>query len=843
MLTSSSNSFSETTDAATDGNPAAEEGQEPGRNRAVVLTAEVAYQRSPAVVLTPGRWAIGSRDSNQIVVDHEAVAPRHAMIIVTEHRVLMTSWSNATYVNGDRCRESLLCAGDVLTVGTVDISLRAADSAELISQLPDVSADQDRQAVIHPVSADETLRQLDDLDTALGLLDDELGGEEDAVDQLNELIDRIEDDMTRRSERQAEDVVVDARVQDPGNETADTEFAEAAPNADAEPATAESFQPMSLDALMRNVNPDDAEARKEHDIESVEEQFFDDAATEYADEEHPSETEEIAQLVGSTSVLAQNLTVNALRSRAEAVRQLDEMILAAAGPDAPQDTAGSSGNGPAGPPESDLPGTGRELPDDPEFRADETELQSGKTVDDWKLDAASPDNNWTEESPVEASTSDDSLSVEGDAETETAADDTVEFSAMDTVNEAGSLLSSLFHDEPNSEEPAAAETSESPEQATESDALPYQEIESAALQADKPDASPTNDVDTAAADFDTVTEFDAATELDAAEPASKPQLEEDSDRIPADSPAASANENLSGVRSRLAEMFDMPSLTSATPRSFDTKNPESADRPNAGLSDEEPHGDSSTTNENADEFPSRSSGMILTSWLDGMRDRDSASEPTSVTDDREHEHEPVEEPAAAESVSNAAVATTDDAENAPEDSVAAYMKDLLARNRARHGQQGQPEDYVVMPFSDSSTSSDSAAPGENTEPASAEETVDVHDATDPNWQEGDGEETQSWLSQGPKHQLDKDRVRAETQTLREVANATARSAVSKASRRQLKVQVAVKSIASIAMLGCGVAASVLGVSAMFTFLALGVGAFFAFDLALTIARNWKSIQA
>ncbi len=46
-----------------------------------------------------------------------------------------------------------------------------------------------------------------------------------------------------------------------------------------------------------------------------------------------------------------------------------------------------------------------------------------------------------------------------------------------------------------------------------------------------------------------------------------------------------------------------------------------------------------------------------------------------------------------------------------------------------------------------------------------------------------------------------------------------------------------------AVLGCGVAASMLGISTGFALLAVGVGVYFAYDLAMTIARNWKAIHA
>jgi pSer/pThr/pTyr-binding forkhead associated (FHA) protein len=848
MLTSSSNSIGKTTDSVTDGKPVAEEGQEPGRSRAVILAAEVGGQRDQAVVLTPGRWGIGSAYSNQIVIDQETVAPRHAMIIVTEHRVLMTSWANATYVNEERCRESLLCAGDVLTLGTIDLKLRAAEPSELISQLPDVSAETERSATIQPVSGEETLRRLDDLDTALGLLEDELGGSEESADQLNELIEQIESDITRRSNDRADqsdsdDQPTEAFGESSVSESSETEPANVASNDwDGDEPSAEAPQSHNLDDLMGAVVAD-AAAETQWATHQNDAHIVDDVDAEFSEDDTASDADEFAELVGSTSVLAQNLTLNALRSRAEAVRQLDEMILAASASNELPETQAASESRTVGPAGSAAGGGSDAGFAESAFEGEAKDAQPEDASDDWDAEAASDESFVADEAQSESVWSDKSEESDWGASEDTTASDTVEFSAMDTVNEAGSLLSSLFREESVPEKAASEltvqeELSELGEEPAASNAL--------AFAADEQEPSET---DATWGEAETQPVMDSEPEFSWGASANEELFSTDA---PAqETPeAVETSEDVAGVRSRLAEMFDMPALATAQPQSFEA---EGASGSEADSFDDfpattsEPRSDQFAANDDAGPAAPQTSGMQLASWLDGMKS--AASQPEADSGDAAAADEDADE--VVESVADDLEPSVDEAsiEATPsgdvtggeaEDSVAAYMRDLLARNRARHGQPERPEDFVVMPSQSESevVDEDESVIGQETAEETVPSVADADADTD-----GDVADQQSWLSQEPKHQLDKDRMRADAQALREVANETARCAVTRATRQKLKLQVAVKTTASVVMLGCGVTASLLGVSTLFAALVMGVGAYFAFDLGLTIVRNWKCITA
>jgi hypothetical protein len=871
MLTSSSSTHSETT------RPAGEEAQPadivPGtcRSRAVVLTAEVAALRGETVVLTPGRWGIGSADTNQIVIDHETVAPRHAMIIVTEHRVLVTSWSTGTYVNGERCRESLLCPGDVLTIGTVDLKLRAAHSSELISQVPEVNAVSDRLAVIHPVSAEETLRRLDDLDTALELLDEELAGSDESADQLNELIDQIETDIARRSDdsaQQAEALSLSEDQHAPSEEQhAEPAWHESARHESSDTATvdhpnddtiaANVTRPFSLDELMNEVVTGHAETQA--DSHSVEPPFFDNAQSEFAEDQHTSEADEFAQLVGSTSVLAQNLTLNALRSRAEAVRQLDEMILAASGNNSSLDRMMSSertSTSASGNAASEAAG---HFSEQTEYDRDADEPLTEHPSGHESENLAGEDGFFPTESSFDNPTTADDRPIEDAAESDTqspeADSDTVEISAMDTVNEAGSLLALLFREEASDQQSALVEQIEPDDRAREPEVAAPDTAEPVALLSDSTVASSDSD-------FDHIPESGSESESRSV-----------ADSVGQTDPGAdqAGTEDVSGVRSRLAEMFDLPGLKSASPQPFEVENELSADPVDSSdpVSSTESDSDFGPLDaapqseffrqcgEPVSSIPTASKSN-LTTWLDGVRsDQSAQSEKTAdMAGQAEADCESPVSKTGSLSRSSVKLPGGDQEEHKAQteddgdDSIAAYMQALLARNRVRQGQPERPGDYVVLPTASGSATASGSGTGADTASEFAESGQDVvrteaHEQFKVNSCRDTSSENdaQSWLSQEPKHQLDKDRMRADTQALREVANATARSAVSRATRRQLKVQVVVKTAASVLMLGCGIAASLLGVSSMFTALAVGVGACFAFDLGLTIVRNWKCITA
>lgn len=771
MLTSSTNSHSETADTDAFELSAADGEQKSKRAPAVVLAVEIAHQHSAPIVLTPDRWGIGSGERNQIVIDDNTVAARHAMIIVTEHRVVMTSWANATYVNGERCRESLLCLGDVLTVGTVDLTIRAASPAELIAHLPEVAIEPDDFPVQRPVSGEDTLRRLDELDTALGLLDDEFAGDETSHDQLNELIDHIQADLTHRPEAASP-------AADQPDEQAALDISETVP--ETEPIVDETksatARPFNLDDLMNKVDPSTAMAQRGQDAAAVED-------VEDTLEESDEDSLEFAELVGSTSVLAQNLTLNALRSRADAVRQLDELILAA-----------SRSNEPA------------EQTTETESRVANTTPPAAQTASEFDFADSSFDFRDEPISHVEAATcSEESVLSEESAEAD---GQTAELSAINSINDAGSMLASLFREESVSN-PSAPD-----EAAT--------EWKTPSLDAAGPEPT-----------------VEAASELLQA-PAAETTVAED----------ATQAGDVDGVRSRLAEMFDLPAIKTAANASPESDLSPWTDTAADPGSEVDSSAEADASCDAAAEANSPAPAQRLTSWLDRIGEDHSAEDASARTADVVDDafrHRPQTDSESAEPGTHAAIAATPEptfaadstVDVANDDPVNAYMKQLLARNRVRTGRPEDSDSYVIPPSSSQPTpAQNSASSSTDIEEPETPEASSINDTA-----EAEADHSQNWLSQQPRHQLDKARVRAETQTLREVANQTARSAVSTSTRRQLKLQVAVKAAASILMLGCGIAASMLGVSMIFALVVQGIGVYFALDLGLTIARHWKAATA
>ncbi|MHC4876823.1 MAG: FHA domain-containing protein [Planctomycetota bacterium] len=843
-------------------------------SHAAALAAEVSILRDSAIVLTPGRWAIGSADWNQIVVPDDSVAARHAMIIVTEHRVVMTTWSEATYVNGRRCCESLLCPGDILTVGTIDIAIRSASGPELIAQLPEVSSDETTSDTLPAATTDDIQRRLQDLDTALGLLADELESEAESEDALNELVDSIQRDLENRSQHVQSDPELSGKMSSSSDENVAT----------SEPATA---GPLSLDVVLSEVEAAaDNAAEQAVGFESS------------IDNETPTDqAEEFAELVGSTSILAQNMTLNALRSRADAIRQLDALVIAATGAEDVTDTTETSSGTTASwsspepthaaahlqpdpepedntPSEDNSPSTSSVVesepvdPDEPatdsltainaatettvrteSVTKSEPDSESGESASSTWEAASAPasDSVWNDEDvnqpateltdepivdasvPTEAASGWDDVFAtqpeleteptiedsDGDASCDDAGRETVELAATETVNNTGSLLSSLFHTEARN-----GQNSDTREDRDEIESAPE---------------TPDSVAESTSSFFDTPT---AASR--------KPFAKTESD-------------SAGDVRSRLAEMFDIPSLTShseasesaATVTPSETLNVPDSVAPVPA-----------TQPQNFTEEPTPAEPRNVSTWLDSIKPEVASQSaattaPSPGTDSVSNATLPAaSEPSPGftlEASSSAPTASISDDTSAPTtsrpadngdsvpdaadenaDPVAAYMRDLIARNRVRHGKPEDESAYLVhsenpRPAEAESDASETISSTEETTSARPLDTsVDEPEA--------------NWLTQQPKHQVNKDQLRADVQTLREVANQTARSAVSRATRKQLKLEVIVKAAASVIMLGSGVAASVLGVSQIFAFGVMGIGVYFAADLGLTIARNWKAVK-
>ena len=186
-------------------------------------------------------------------------------------------------------------------------------------------------------------------------------------------------------------------------------------------------------------------------------------------------------------------------------------------------------------------------------------------------------------------------------------------------------------------------------------------------------------------------------------------------------------------------------------------------------------------------------------------------------------------------------ADTDDSENKPasdpssvfepevkdetNESINDYMERLLARNRQVAGVSDGLHDTGNS--GDTSTASRENAGGDTST-----------DAPEGQNESSDGpSKPETWLDDTPRHQQNRDQVRAEVQVLRQIANQSARSAVATASRRDVRDQVLVKGIATVLSIVVGMAWLMMNISLVFGLIVLGVGMFFTVDLSLTVFRN------
>ena len=159
-------------------------------------------------------------------------------------------------------------------------------------------------------------------------------------------------------------------------------------------------------------------------------------------------------------------------------------------------------------------------------------------------------------------------------------------------------------------------------------------------------------------------------------------------------------------------------------------------------------------------------------------------------------------------------------------SISVYMERLLARNRqvtSARTSNSEPRGSEKKPHASGGLSI-----GASNEAATTK-TGNAASVSKP----------ETWFADTPRHRQNRDKVRADVQVLRQVANQSARSAVASASRRDVRKQVIVKTAASTLALGSGVAALLLDVSMLFGLVVLGIGLVFAVDLTLTIFRNWN----
>lgn len=84
-----------------------------------------------ATPLAAGKYLIGSADDCQIRLPVVGVQPHHALLIVGERKSLLKAWDEKTWINDWPVKESVLRAGDRISIGPVTLRWRAVRADEI----------------------------------------------------------------------------------------------------------------------------------------------------------------------------------------------------------------------------------------------------------------------------------------------------------------------------------------------------------------------------------------------------------------------------------------------------------------------------------------------------------------------------------------------------------------------------------------------------------------------------------------------------------------------------------------------------------------------------------------
>jgi len=197
--------------------------RQPSQSETLFVVRRLDTSAEP-VLLTSGRWSVGTADGNRLQITADGVGARHCLIIATPLRTLIKSWDTQTWLNGQAITDSELRPGDQLKIGEALFSVSPPESNELISQLPCVSdssiaSHEDRSADEYPTEriTDRTHAQIsrvDELTETLDALSDELHGREESADRLDQMIDRLQQTtqpphVASETERSSDDLTAD----------------------------------------------------------------------------------------------------------------------------------------------------------------------------------------------------------------------------------------------------------------------------------------------------------------------------------------------------------------------------------------------------------------------------------------------------------------------------------------------------------------------------------------------------------------------------------------------------------------------------------------------------------
>lgn len=867
-----------------------------------LLALESGALKAP-VLLTPGRWTIGCSAENHIVLQGPAVASRHGLIIASGKRVLFRSWSQDSRLNGVPVIDAELTAGHTLQIGLLELRLREAGSSELIAQLPAVAESRtglektasDPQptgiAASRVFDAAASVARIDILAQAVEALSDELLGRDHGTQRLDELAGQIEASLMkpafvrpdaamtageltrplgmfeagpgdssatssdsvdavsdtqdvskaelrfrrryeelheyelRLAEREAElkqkldqlhqaqaelarqhrdRTAQDTAHQDVSSSVASSELSDdidSQASADDVPATGMSARVEPAPSIP----PEDLAA-----TDPATELHFDFIRQRQDDEQHHDEdlTEEQACFPRRSDTSAVRPEDEAARSREEAVRQLDELLLSITGrSDADRELNAA---GPASAPVAS-----------PDSAVTSARQSAGESSDDVDQEIAATIERLQElEELLRMDLSDDvtlesefamSARFSSPAANHTPVDDESDF-------QCGRLSLSLPGMEPDAGQDRADHRPEAaPEQnhqprwddVAEEDASHFSQRfqsrgfifadDSADLPqtvGDRPEPAVQNPADAAGADAgDGSDEVIARSPLLASLLRSRPPASESAHEVdakgstdaPHQSPATvlpgegAPGQPVASLRHQLASLFNIPE-----PDSLPQEAPVSTEKRSQSLIALSPDMSDASLKEPAVSNESDLPPAGLTA-----RTSNAANELEAAM---------AEEPCETE-----------------EPSIQDYMQQLLARSRRQGGDQSS----VV-----SASSVEPAA--ETPEPDDIRLTdIDDHD--------------KSWLQDGPLHAQDKKQVRERVAAFRDVANQSARAALIASRRRQLRIQVLVKSSAAVIALGSGIAALLAQLPKIFGYGVSALGLYFLLDLIVTLVRHGRKL--
>ncbi len=975
---------------------------------AEMLTVEFSGTEHEPILLSPGKWNVGSGIANQIVLDHDDIAARQFLIVVTEHRSVIRDWSAKAFLNGKMFDNAVLNDGDAVEIANVRMSFRLAKSQDLISQLPYVAAARCHEEAGMTADTDNETARSETQNSALVTADGMLAFD-DGADRLDELISRVESSWdpdspeTASIDHDAGDLQIESlnalskiQLEAPQSNTAANTVALQtvgqslelqASGVDEELRQLEELRAavqIEREQLLakrelfiretQQIESQLAEARRRNEFHSAVDHGvgFDDDGVEdsalysgefgvctngeaitlaaereklrhYLDEFESvdaecGQLEEVEVAIGAARAVTDYSVMNALRSREDAVKQMDDLVLAATGErsnqsalalnssfgsvtnDRTSENSGCSGNsaslvggepefaGDSGEqgrvevsvecddvlklevcdfetsidqlgalinevePETVLAGeqNGESDTYEPESLSDDSAAEVTQELDEseWE-DSPVPEDAGTDESTDEFDLSALTSRIKEESDgllAEPGRIPQVEFENFDSsapsfefdrVEAEAGTHGIIESDLPESDDDESFTLQSSAVGGiNEFEREPVAEPADEASFADhsfvaEPEVSesllPNLDASSGNTEFDNEVTAPEFCQLDEERPSwfdSKLMTEADSvvedkaddveltvdDAATEDGANASVDASATDLRKKLAEMFDLPTLSSPvsfgpSDRSFEASIQQSPE--------EVPVDESAEVRSDAAEmsWPEKvhtaecsESDSIMSLDPTTAADTDSGAKFGSETLDEHPSIVPDEEEPAKATASSFEPAEQDDAE----DSISAYMERLLARNRQVTGgnsvSTGTGNKVPAAPAT-AVSKKDSASPEIRVEAAAVP-----------------GSKSERWLEESPRHRQNRDQVRAEVQVLRQIANQSARSAVATASRRDVRRQIMVKTTASILALGSGVAALLLDVSMLFGLVVLGIGLLFSLDLTLTIFRNWRQLR-